>query len=129
MVKSKGLNRILEEIDKRGLSAYKISQHTNLTPKGIRKIKDRATENPRIATLNEIASFLGISTNTDQTSSITNRDTLNDEDLVILSYQVKKNWNQLLRLEDFKPFFFYQIAKTLDMEIEDIFTAALNKGK
>ncbi|MFL1896754.1 hypothetical protein ACJRPK_13695 [Aquimarina sp. 2-A2] len=129
MNKLERVNKIIEAMESQNIKAYEIAKHTSLTPKEIQKTKDKATENPRITTLNEIESYLGISTNTGQTSSITNKDILNDEDLVILSHQVKKNWNRLLQLEDFKTFFFYQIAKSIDMQIEDIFAVALNKRK
>ena len=52
------LEEILEEIEKRGLTAYKISQETTLTEAGLGKIINRITKKPNKATLDILKSYL-----------------------------------------------------------------------
>ncbi|MFL1896753.1 hypothetical protein ACJRPK_13690 [Aquimarina sp. 2-A2] len=126
MIKSERLNRILKEIEKRGLTAYKISQHTNLTANGVQKIIDKDTENPRIGTIIEIEEFLKLDDNFSVVQE-PQESYMNNQELDNLTRLVQDNWEELSKRESFKGFFFSQIAKALNMKIEDIFTLALNK--
>lgn len=66
-LKLDNLEDILQEIEKRGLTAYKISQETTLTEAGLGKIINRITKKPNKTTLDILKSYL---TNYDTNNSL-----------------------------------------------------------
>lgn len=52
------LDKIIEEIKSRGITAYKIAESTNLTEVGINKILSGKSKNPRKSTIKELSDFL-----------------------------------------------------------------------
>lgn len=52
------LDKIIDEIKSRGITAYKIAESTNLTEVGINKILSGKSKNPRKSTIQELANFL-----------------------------------------------------------------------
>ncbi|QES93116.1 hypothetical protein F0358_10560 [Empedobacter brevis] len=97
-LKFNNLDEILDEIEKRGLTAYKISQETGLTEAGLGKILNRITKKPTKTTLNILNSYLTNFYYTESTEQMKGEVTINNENTVdILS---NKNGNTYYIYED-----------------------------
>ena len=110
MDKKNKLDKILEAVDKRSISAYELSKSTGLNESGLNRLLKNEVKNPHLATIDKLYSFLY---NTNTVLDNASDSILDEKELIKLVHDVAINEDALMEHKVFSNIIEIRVAKRI----------------